>query len=484
MYIFSHNICYTIIFITRPFSFYPIYGANFTNAVYRFFIMHQTPQNHTPNEYQVLPTAHYPLVVMSKETDQYATFDKYWIETGHFEQTLVVSRCKQTKREGCKFVASTKDLVSAEVWSKPTKSKEPDALQFVYLNPLTGIVRTHFFQKPKLPVPPEVKEANYAFANDPTLTLSSRQARILWYYLDRQDLDESKSVGMLQFVSNWPGIDKLNKEDVTLYNASQFFQETIFPEHPTTIEEAIAWKLTNKQNSFANHNVNANIPPTLSFVPNQPHNKPTQPIFIQKPTSHTYTIYRYQPSGNYTIRIIRTEATGGKKQREIAYATPLESSEKNPNREPFALCPLTSTVAILFWDSNTESPTYGQPIVVSINSLRATPEELEHFTTLYGEYLSDSQRQSLTLTNHTHKDTTMQYFTKICKYCGTQFETAKDAALFCQPKCRIDFHAGKVYGEDRRKVSASNAAPTQATEERLKALEDRLDQLLIILTSK
>mgnify|MGYP003510333960 CR=1 FL=1 len=79
--------------------------------------------------------------------------------------------------------------------------------------------------------------------------------------------------------------------------------------------------------------------------------------------------------------------------------------------------------------------------------------------------------------------------TNQCKFCGSHFEAPNAKTLYCSPKCRIDYNAGKTFGaEPKRSGPPSKPATTQpsdaVTQEQFQALSAQVAQLVQILTPK
>lgn len=430
----------------------------------------------------IAPTKENPLILLTRQKGSTSTFLKLWVEPTKHEfynsQHLYRSTC------------TVEESNATQSWSKPKldpTTKLP-CLVIVTLSESTNSVTTKVFHQPAIQTTDLQKEENFKFANSPELVLSLYQARILRQFLDYQYMDKpvgksNKSVGMQKFLKNWPNLDSGNPYE----------KDTAFPTFPNSTVLATELFLSTKANASTQtpsspaQPASPYSPPNPQFLPNLPRNIPFPPAPLSIHNHHSYTIPKSQPSGLYSVTILCTEKTATKTRREVVYAIPSESSAKNPNKEPLALCPLKSTVAILFYDANQDSPTYLQPIVQSINTETATPQQLEQFLQDYKQHLSPTQL--LQFTNQpTQQDTAMpnseNHSTSLCKYCGNQFHTTRSTNHYCSPSCRINFNNGKVFGETKASRQAANP-PSQPqeipTHQSTKQLLEQQTQALLAL---
>jgi hypothetical protein len=318
---------------------------------------------------------------------------------------------------------------------------------------------------------PQPIEDYQVFALNPAHQFSPVQARSLYLQLCPRISAQQTT----QFLQLYPNADK---EEIA--NENQSFQT-----YPSTLSEAcqlfqaLAPIATNNQGQPQQI---AELP-TLFFVPSPPYNAPyVVPNLraVNAKTGHTLRPRAYSvslhitPQGKHCAR------------REVFYANEIPIS------------PLKSTVAILYYDTNPNSPTSGQPIIKSINTGKANPEEVatflaEHRSVMTTEQLAQFEPQPLQSRQLTSSNPTGEFPMPLpiqnCVECEAEFVPARITSRFCCEPCRVTY-----YSKGRRKGSANpqqpattslQPAPANAvTQEQFQALSAQVAQLVQILTPK
>lgn len=264
-----------------------------------------------------------------------------------------------------------------------------------------------------------------------------------------------------------------------------------FTPFPTTLEDALA-NLTHakEQKETPNH------PPILSPV-QQP--EEVAPICIANliATNHYFPRSKPKPMGDCFVFLKVTPQGKQNSRREVFYAYPVNSNK--PSAVPIS--PLKSTVAILYADVNPASHTFNQPVIVAINTATCTDAERADFLLNHTANLNQIQAlQFATTTSSTTPPTNQEaktMYSTLCKFCKTEilFEGGR-TPIYCSPKCRIDYNAGKTFGEaPKRKATNAPVEPTTqaspqastdapVTQAQFQALNSRVDQLIQLLTPK
>lgn len=453
----------------------------------------------------IRPTVQNPILLVTSNSPSFVTLEKHWVVTSIegillTKDTLLQQSCQIKKPEPSKFLDLDYFLTVDKKWTK-AKPVSPDfiGLTLCQYNTERNLFAAKWLAKTTTKLSQEERLAYYKFAFDHTPTLSTTQAQQLWFILSRISLQEEKTEELQQFLSLWPGINIVNQPDPTkpaitsLYEQSPFWAEKPSANFPNSLELAISSANAAQSQPKSKQPKRAEAkayPQDLQFVETQPTEQNKATILISTPTCHSNSIPTNQPGGKHLVWVATSLATKTKHHREVIYAQPLEPNAKNPRKEAFALSPLKSTISLLFWDANTGSPNYGQPIIKAINTNMASDFEVRQFLNNNVKYLNETQAQQCTRENQPTpapqptKEIIMQI--KHCKFCNTQFESSDSKSLYCSPKCRIDFNAGKTFGAPPKRLAPLHPQDTDApvSQQQFQALSAQVAQLVSLLTSK
>jgi hypothetical protein len=368
--------------------------------------------------FPISPSPNNPLVLVKTNSRQYLTLHKLWLENtpNGWSQVLRLSTCKIKKLHPTdNLLFSNLNLDKLE-WSKPASEVEaPEGT----VTPIGVIFPIYSPSSHTLSILSLFKQKFLKTLEGPTGKFLSSLPPL------QPHITEYQQRIITNIASSLPTYT--GPTEPTNYfstpNPTQPF--------PTTIAEAVdAYNAHLDKRTTLTPTVTE--PPTLTLCPTQPTQSHPFEIFINNPICHSPILPRHQPPALYRVYILDTPATPTKRFRQVAYAIPVEPNPKNPSAIPFPLCPLKSTVVTLYWDSNPNSPTFGQPIVKSSSEPQPfaptqppTPQPIQPVT-----QQEPSPMSSLN-----------------CKFCGNLFPSSGTKTIYCSPKCRIDYNAGKKFGE-------------------------------------
>jgi hypothetical protein len=370
--------------------------------------------SHIPH-FPITPSIERPLVLVKKNSRQYLTLEKFWLThtPNQWSQILHIAKCKIKKLQPDENLEySNLNLANAEWSSAATyvEDTEGNTISVGAIFPLYN-PRKHSLSVIALFKP---KSANKLNENVHHVLLALPSLKPYTSESQTRNLNNIREFFAYTNVIDPITLDASYGEPIEHYPSPTPF--------PTTEKEAVE--------AYTNHLVIADvpetpelhIPPTPTLCANQPTEEHPFEILIKNPICHSTILTRHQPEALYRVYIRTTQATPTKSFRQVAYAIPIEPNAKNPNAIAFPICPVKSTVASLYWDSNPESPTFGQPIVKASSEPQLTKPKQSNY-----------------------KDPSM--FTPNCKFCGNTFTTSTTKTLYCSPRCRLDFNAGKKFGE-------------------------------------
>lgn len=430
----------------------------------------------------IYPTKDKPLFIATKNSRSQLRLKKIWVEVPNNQPAY---RVEEIWCATCQFSKNHSLIEINQRWENAKRLTPANTtlclIQYDAKNNVYDIPHILKISDTKLPQHLRQPKSEYLeFALNPLHLFSPSQLKSVWQQLRSWMSTEQ----IAQFLTMWPDVDK---EEVM---AAAMAAEHRGSPYPCTVEQAL--EVMRPLEEAEEGPVRCGAPTLLPT--HQPTTTPTLiPNLIS--TNH-HAPNRKQPVGDAEVVLKIVPAGKQNRRREVFYATPT-----TPPTDPFPISPLKANIAILYADINPNSPTFNQPIIKSICFSTSTDEEIEKFynqhkanmspdqLSLHPSSSSSSHPTATTPTATTptaNQQTQAKGTTMHCKFCNNEFEQKHGSSLYCSPKCRIDYNAGRSYGgEGEQRATAGSAATERPpTAGEFRALSAKVDQLLYLLTPK
>lgn len=419
---------------------------------------------------QIATTKYRPLVLLSRTTNNYHCFTKYWhvVETPepHARSEKVMQSTFKLKNlsptgdanESLAIYAAQEFItVNKEDWSKAKQREINQLLVLIFYNKSTHKASFPSVRKwGATLLSGHEKHINCEFANNPEHIFSVQQSRALYNLLTCISSNTnglpSEHIKFQPFSTAWPNIEK-----ETWVNFKYPEQRVPSETFPSTVEAAIKDYLDRetvdpKQTGRAKAPQPIPVaPPEPFFFKNQPAKKPGLVIPNSTFPNTRKPFAKLPAKQNHFLWLSITEEGPHNARKEVFYAQPSNSAS-----EPFPISPLKSTVALLFCNKVDM-----QPIILSINTNKATQEEKDAFEleiSKYGGELNPQQQLQFRPTTATHQPTTSimpNHTAQTCVECNNEFIASRITSKFCSSICRVQ-HNSKLRKLSEEEKAESN----------------------------